>query len=535
MQSLSIPDSGLSRLSRRSFVKTVGASALAGLAALGLPELAAPSLAAADDGAKSFTYAIGGDPGASVNVVTTTDRYGLMVLKALYSPLFMYNADGINYFLAESYEESDDHLKITVHLRQGVTWSDGEPFGADDVVFTYQTIASTEMASSYANLAYGDQGTVAVEKVDDATVAFTFPFVKADAVEMLSGIFVMPKHYYEGVTNWDNNDKNAAPVGTGPFTLKSYVPGSYVEFAANETYFLGRPQLDEVVFQIVTNETTGMQAIQANQVNAWVGTPTQIAQMSIDANGLVVTPYDEGRVAYMMVNARRISDENVRKAVLFSLDKEAIAQASLLSDEYYTRPWTFLPTTSAYATDDVEHYDRDVDKAKKLLADAGKSNLTLTCAYASDDSLQMTAAVMMQEQAAEAGITLNLLAMDATALWKQIMDPDNELDLYYTGYIRGIDPDTFSDLFISTSVRNYMYYDYPEIDELFEQGRAETDEAKRHEIYDEAQRKVQDTACFYPLYSNKRLLVTTKNVSGLDDAKLVPIYTFEDLSKLTVE
>ena len=144
----------------------------------------------------------------------------------------------------------------------------------------------------------------------------------------------------------------------------------------------------------------------------------------------------------------------------------------------------------------------------------------------------------MQEQAAEAGITVELVGVEANALWQAIMDPENNpYDMYYTGYIRGIDPDTFSDLFVSLSrsTKNFMYYESPELDELFDQGRTETDEAKRHEIYDETQRKVQELACFYPMYSNRRLLIANKRVSGVEEAGLVPIYTFEDLSKIEVE
>ena len=96
----------------------------------------------------------------------------------------------------------------------------------------------------------------------------------------------------------------------------------------------------------------------------------------------------------------------------------------------------------------------------------------------------------------------------------------------------GLDPDTFSSLFETGAAYNYMYYDQPEINEMFAQGRKETDETKRKEIYTNLQKKIQDTACFYPLYSNKRLLVVSKNVSGIDAAKLVPVYTFEDTSKL---
>ena len=524
------------RMSRRSFMGVAaGALAAAGLAQVGISASDA-QFAYASEGGKTFTYAIAGDPSVSPNVITTSDRFGLMTLKLVYSPLWMCNADGINYFLAESYDESDDHLTLTVHLREGVKWNDGEPFTADDVVFTYEAVEADETANQFTQLDYGDQGQVKVEKVDDLTVNFTFPFLNAAAPEMLSQFFIMPKHLYEGVTDWENNDVNSQGVGTGPYKLDEYQVGQYLKFSANPDYFLGAPKVDNVVFQIITNENTGMQAIQAGEVNAWIGTPAQVEQMNIEGNGLKVTPYSEGRVAYMMVNCNRMKDENVRKAVFYSFDKNSIALAALLKEEYYDIEDTFLPTTSQfYAGDQVEKYAQDVEKAKQLLADAGQPNPTLTLAYSASDTPQQTCAVMMQEQAAAAGITLNLQGVDANALAQSMQDPNNSYDMYFGGYIMGIDPSTFESLFATGGPWNYMFYDYPEINDLFDQGSVETDEAKRKEIYTQVQQVIQDTAAFYPMYSNKRLLVTTQNVTNIEEAKLVPVYTFEDLSKLDMQ
>ena len=107
------------------------------------------------DGESTFTYAIAGDPGANVNVITTSDRFGLMTIKMIYSPLYMYNADGINYFLAKSVEPSEDKLTYTVHLRDDVKWSDGEKFTADDVVFTFDAMEKEENAGwAYSQLVY---------------------------------------------------------------------------------------------------------------------------------------------------------------------------------------------------------------------------------------------------------------------------------------------------------------------------------------------------------------------------------------------
>ena len=508
-----------------------GTTAVSGSSA-GAGETTAEAAKPSEGGESTFTYAIAGDPGANVNVITTSDRFGLMTLKMIYSPLYMYNADGINYFLAKSIDTSDDNLSYTMHLRDDVKWSDGEKFTADDVVFTFEAMEKEENAGwAYSQLVY-KEGAVKIEKVDDYTVKLTMPFVNSAAVEMFSQIFIMPKHVYENVTNFENNDVNTKPVGTGPYVMSEYSAGSYVKFTKNENYFLGAPSIDNIVYRIIENENTAMTAIQSGEVDAWIGTPAQVAQMNLDSANLTVYPYQEGRVAYMMINAARVQNEDLRKAILYALDKKAIADAALLSSDYYDLPWSFMPPNSKFFTEDVEKYEQNLEKSKEYLAASGVQKPELNLAYSGSDTLQSTSALLVQEQLEKAGFKVTLSGIDSKALSQQMKDKNNTYDMYFGGYIMGIDPDTFSSLFETGAAYNYMYYDQPEINEMFAQGRKETDETKRKEIYTNIQKKIQDTACFYPLYSNKRLLVVSKNVSGIDAAKLVPVYTFEDTSKL---
>jgi len=508
-----------------------GTTAVSGSSA-GAGETTAEAAKPSEGGESTFTYAIAGDPGANVNVITTSDRFGLMTLKMIYSPLYMYNADGINYFLAKSIDTSDDNLTYTMHLRDDVKWSDGEKFTADDVVFTFEAMEKEENAGwAYSQLVYSE-GAVKIEKVDDYTVNLTMPFVNSAAVEMFSQIFIMPKHVYENVTNFENNDVNTKPVGTGPYVMSEYSAGSYVKFTKNENYFLGAPSIDNIVYRIIENENTAMTAIQSGEVDAWIGTPAQVAQMNLESANLTVYPYQEGRVGYMMINAARVQNEDLRKAILYALDKKAIADAALLSSDYYDLPWSFMPPNSKFFTEDVEKYEQNLEKSKEYLAASGVEKPELNLAYSGSDSLQSTSALLVQEQLEKAGFKVTLSGIDSKALSQQMKDKNNTYDMYFGGYIMGIDPDTFSSLFETGAAYNYMYYDQPEINEMFAQGRKETDETKRKEIYTNIQKKIQDTACFYPLYSNKRLLVVSKNVSGIDAAKLVPVYTFEDTSKL---
>lgn len=483
----------------------------------------------------TFTYAIGGDPTESVNVITTSDRWGLTTVKMIYSPLYMNNADGINWFLATDYSVSEDGMTYTFTLRDDVVWSDGEPFTADDVVFTYTEMEQEEnLGWAYSQLVY-NEGTVAIEKVDDYTVSFTFPFATPTAIEMLSQIFIMPEHIYKDVEDYEHNDYNMNSVGTGPYKLVEYQPGTYLRFEANDSYFKGQPGIGTIVFQIIENADTAVMALQNGEIDAYQVTPTEAQRIDLEACNLSSYSYTEGRVGYMMINCNRVTDENVRKAILYALDKQTMNDAAFLSDEYYLTPYTFLPLNSQFYSEDVEKYERDLDKTAQLLAEAGVSDLTLRLGYSASDTIQSTQALLIQEQLQEAGITVELVSSDATALSTQMQNPDNDYDMYLGGYIMGIDPDTFASLFESGAGYNYMYYtEYSEINDLFAQGRAEQDMEKRKEIYAQLQAAIQDTGAFYPICSNNKILLISNRIQGVEEAGLVPVYTFEDTYYLSV-
>lgn len=481
----------------------------------------------------TFTYAINGDPGESVNVITSSSRWDLSTVKLIYSPLYMYNADGINYFLATEYS-TDDNLTYTFKLRDDVKWSDGEPFTADDVVFTYTEMEKEEnLGWAYSQLVY-DEGTVKVEKVDDYTVSFTFPFETPTALEMLSQIFIMPEHIYKDVTDFEHNDYNMNSIGTGPYQVVEYVPGSYVKFKRNEYYFKGVPSIENVVFRIIENSDTALLAVQSGEVDAYQAIPSEVEKINLEANNLKTYSYSEGRVGYLMINAKNVPDQKVRQAILYALNKDDMNKASYLSDEFYLTPYTFLPPTSGFYTEDVEKYEQNVDKSKELLKEAGVTDLTLKVGYTGTDNAQSAQALLVQEQLENVGIKVELDAADSTALSAQMKNPDNDYDLYFGGYIMGIDPDTFASLFESGAAYNYMFYDEPSIDKLFDEGRNEKDEAKRKEIYNKLQAAIQDIATFYPIVSNNKILVVNKRITGIEDAALVPVYTFEDASFLKI-
>jgi peptide/nickel transport system substrate-binding protein len=483
----------------------------------------------------TFIYGIDGDPGNAINVITTGDRFGLMSIKLLFSPLYMYNGpkDKVM-FLAESVTPSKDFLTYTVKLRKNVKWHDGQPMTADDVVFTYeQMLKESNGGWAYGQLILGGKP-ISVKKIDASTVAFGFPVVSMAAEELIANIFIMPKHIFEGEQNIETSPKNASPVGTGPYKFKEYKAGEYIKFEANPDYFLGAPKIKNVVFRVIGDTNTAILALKNNEIDAFAVSPADALKFKGNA-ALSIVPYEEGRIGYMAFNmtSPAVANKELRQALAYAISRDDLIKASYLSADFATPAYSFLPKKAPYYTDKVAKYEYSPAKAKELLAKSGAKNPKLKLAYTANNKTYSTQAMIIQQAAKAVGIDIELVGMDSTALFQKLKAGDGSFELYLNGYIMGIDPDTFNSLFKAGDPSNYMHYSNPKLDELFDKGRIETNLANRAAIYASIQKMLQDDMVFMPLIENKRILVINSKVGGLKEAGLVPVYTFEDMSKLS--
>ncbi len=486
--------------------------------------------AQADD---TFTYAISGDP-LSINPITTSDRWGLTTTNMIFSPLIRVEGDGSHKFeLAEDIQVSEDGLTITVKLKEGVTWSDGEPFTAEDVVFTYETKA--DKANGNADkLWVGDQP-IEVVAVDDHTVEFKLPEVNAAAVNNIATeTYIIPKHIYENEPDFSVNELRASPVGTGPYRLKEYRQGEYLAFEANESYYGGKPKIKNIVFRIIANADTAKVALQKGEVDASIIMPADIADY--ENQPMNIHTYSENRVGYIGVNTNTLDDVKVRQAIFAALNRDEMNLAAYLDPEYYHNAYSFLPPQNPYYTEDVNKHEGGAEKAKELLQEAGVDGLKITLGYTANDPVQTMVATLAQQQLLQAGIDLELKGMDGAALYAETSKPDQtSLDLFIGGYIMGTDPDFYTPLFTSNGAYNTFKYANEQVDELFEAGAKEIDDSKRKEIYHELQQVLMDDAVIYPLVDNLKVFAVNERIDGIEDACFVPIYTMEDMSKLFIK
>jgi peptide/nickel transport system substrate-binding protein len=484
---------------------------------------------------ESFTYAISGDP-SSTNPINTSDRWGLTMNNIIYSPLVAVETDGTEKnVLAKEIIPADDGLSVTVKLREDVKWSDGEDFTAEDVVFTYEQKAKKENGNA-DQLWVGDKP-ITVEPVDDYTVKFVLPSASAAALQnIVTETFIIPQHVFKDVADFSVNELPVDPVGTGPYKLKEYKRGEYLAFEANDLYFLGAPSIPSITLRIIENADTAKVALQKGEVDAAVVLPSDIADL--DESQITVYPYSENRVGYLGLNTKSeaLTDEKVRQAVLFALNKKELNQAAYLDEKYYDTPYSFLPPNNPFATEAVEKYETNIAKAQELLQEAGVTDLKLNIAFSATDPAQTVQATLIQQQLQQAGITVSLEGGDSTAIYTELRKAGStKYNLFLGGYIMGNDPDLYGALFLSDGRANYFQTENAVTDALFAEGAVELDATKRQAIYDELQQEIAKDARIYPIVDNKKILAVNKRIGNVEEANLIPIYTFEDLSKLTIQ
>ena len=213
----------------------------------------------------------------NLNVYAGADRSRSGIHQLVYEYFFYENLQTGEYipWLATGYEYNDDFTAITVNLRDGVEWSDGEPFTADDVVFTYDTLLAMPAMTWAAEVS---KWTESVEKLDDLTVRFNLTAANPryhqnreafPAVGIWGGISILPQHVWEGLDPL--TFKNSDPVGTGPYTLVT-ATGTAITWERNDNWwgtkvFGVKPAPKIMIFQYVGSPTSVALALAANEID----------------------------------------------------------------------------------------------------------------------------------------------------------------------------------------------------------------------------------------------------------------------------
>jgi peptide/nickel transport system substrate-binding protein len=268
---------------------------------------------------------------------------------------------------------SKDGRTIVWHLRRGVKWSDGEPFDADDVVW------STGAVNNPANNEVGRDGWELITKIDEPdkyTVAFHLSKPYSAYLPTFFGSAganpcILPKHLLAALPNINTAPYNSKPVGIGPFRYTEWVRGDHVTLEANPYYWRGRPKLQKIVYKIVPDRNTLLTQLQTGEVDVWAYVPPAFAERAIALPTVAHIRHPGMVYQHVDFNTTHpaLADRSVRAALRLALDRETmmkkishgvgILQETQVSqaNPFYTAPPPMVPF--------------DVGKANALLDRAG--------------------------------------------------------------------------------------------------------------------------------------------------------------------
>lgn len=409
-------------------------------------------------------------------------------------------------YLAESWQKSDDGLSYTFKLNPKALFHDGKPVTSADVAFSIMAVKEYHPfgKSMYTNL---DK----VETPDPHTVVvkFTKPnpafLLEVSTPALLP---VLPKHIYDqGPLR--ANPYNNKPIGSGPFKFSDYKPGQYLTLTKFKRFFLGEPHLDKITYVIIKDDNAATLAIQRGDIQYIAYPPFRLSEVARLAKNpkLVLTHKGyEGVGAliwleYNMVAKGPLQNVKVRQAISYAIDRKFITQKLQFGQ---TQPIDGpLHPSSPYYDKSLNHYDLDLDKANKLLDEAGyprkdggmRFSLRLDYIPTNPD-LSQNVAEYMRPQLKKVGINIQLRPAPDFPTWaRRISNYDYDLDIdpvfNWGDPVIGV-----ARTYMSTNVRkgvvwaNMSGYKNPKVDELLTQAAIENDPAKRKALYTEFQQIV---------------------------------------------
>ncbi len=428
-----------------------------------------------------------------LNPVLSQDSASGDINGLVYNGLLKYNRNLVlTGDLASSWKViPGDKPEIIFELRKGVLWHDGAPFTARDVIFTYKVImdkkTNTVRRSDYELVE-------SVTAQGDFTISVKYKKPFSPGLESWT-IGIIPEHI---LRDEDINTTffNRRPVGTGPFCFKEWISDEKIVLEANARYFEGRPHLDEIIYRIIP-ETSLMEIELLTGGVDYAGVfPHQFERMKknpdFDTHKQTSLGY-----TYIGYNCERplFRDKAVRQALTCAVNREEILTCILYGHGVAaTGPF---PPHMWYYNPGLRAYPPDLEKARRLLADAGWVDtdgdglldkngkpLAFTLITNSGNDTRKDIAVLVQRRWKKLGIKATPQLYEWSTFINTYINPRN-FDACILGWSLSVDPDCYS-IWHSSQIKdgfNFVSYRNEEVDSLLEEGRSEYNRKKRKAIY----------------------------------------------------
>ncbi len=435
--------------------------------------------------------------------------------------------------LAESWTTAPDGLSWTFKLRSGVKWSDGQPFSADDVAFTFNDIVlkkdlGAQNAASYAAVK-------GVTVVDPNTVRFDLTRKFAALPSFLAyNAGIVPKHVLSADPLKTTSFNKGVPVSTGPFKVEKYTSGQSVSLVRNESYFGPKPYLERVVFTVVPDPNTQIaQALSGDASIIILDSKAAVDRLK-SAPGLVVASRPLVQYYWLALNQTdpRFTDVRVRQALVDAIDRQAIIKSVELGyGSIANSPIT--PALAAYYDPSLaSKYPYDPAKAKDLLAQAGwlpgadgvlqkdGKPFRFTMDVGQRGVLEPVNA-LIQQDLKKVGVIADLNTMEWNAYIQKVV-VRREYTATVNWWTYPSDPDVFPYYHSSAAGKGFNIpgYQDPKLDDLLVQGQTANDVEARKAVYKQLQAYTSDTLPYLFLWYPQEIDVLTSSLQGVPELGL---------------
>jgi peptide/nickel transport system substrate-binding protein len=426
--------------------------------------------------------------------------------------------------LAESWTISKDGLQYTFKLRRGIAFHDGTPLNAEAVKFSIERQINPNHPAyklgkyPFANYFFGN--VKAVEVLSDERVAFLLNEPRASFLAVLTAgaaSIVSPT----AVMKWGPDYPNH-PVGTGPFRFASWDRGQRVVLEKNPSYWKYPVKVERVIYRPIVEDQARLTELLTGGLDLIVGVPADNVSQLEKNPKITLLKQVGAHVWYLGMNNQKkpFDDKRVRQALNYAVNKDAIVN-DVLKGTGAASKGPVLPGTWG-ADGALKAYPYDPERAKKLLAEAGYPNGFTTTLWVPESGSGMQAPVamstVMQSNLKAVGVNVSLQTMEWGAYLAKLRTKEQEL--FALSWMAGTeDPDMVMYPLLHSSQwtpvgPNRALYKNTRFDALLQQARLTTDQAKRAQLYKEAQRILIDDAPWVFVDHEIQIAALTKRVQG---------------------
>jgi len=496
------------------------------------------------------------------------------VTRLMHAPLVRLNrvTDQPEPWLAEKWTVSPDGRTITLTLRDGVTFSDGQPFTSADVVFTYTALYDPKVASALASAMFVGGKPLTVTAPDARTVVITMAAPFAAGVAMLDNVPIYPKHLLQTAleggrfgTAWGAGTPPAQMAGLGPFVLVEYVPLQHMTLARNPHYWrtdaagVQLPYLDRLVVDFVKTQDAEMLRLQAGSIDLMTqadvrpGDIKSLRQLRDQGSVQLVDPgvsVDPNLLWFNLTPAAAARNEKTRpylsraafrQAIAYGVDREAIANTLYLGAAVPVYgPVT--PGNRTWYSDAAPKYPYDVARAKSLLAglglidrngdgmleDAAGRPVRFSILSQAGHIREQTA-TMIQGQLQALGIAVDVVGLDPPSIFARYGAGDYD-SIYYGFQASALDPAMNLDFWLSSGSNHLWNADQKapatawekQIDDLMNRMAAPAPLAERQRLFAEVQRVFGENLPAIFFVAPKVTVAMSRRVGGAEPVILDP-------------